>query len=298
MVPKIKEFFYGIPEHARGGYFPWWLENLHRLETPITKEEAEQREAATLFDNAIPYLDPGDRKTHPTELQPVAKRDSFLMLALVLQSATPNPIMEVYHSFAFVTCSKYAEESELLNIYRRLLVPSDSSSLSTFNNGRNSPTHHATFTQFWRAYESGTIIQLIDSHGLKKLRTRLPHLEAFLSVPPTAAQPSVWDLKQCIEIDDPIQYPPIPSLARDYGFSNCANIEYTFTLMEIYKKVLQEAVPMELYKACVAGRLFEFVGQFLDMEEDWRRLLWNPYPLDETTEVWHVVKGILGMTLG
>jgi hypothetical protein len=37
----------------------------------------------------------------------------------------------------------------------------------------------ATFKEFWLAYQSGTLIQLIDSKGLKDERSRFPFLEAF-----------------------------------------------------------------------------------------------------------------------
>lgn len=292
MVDKIKEFYYSYPERSRGQYFPWWLKNLHRFETPITKEEAEQTLVASFFDKAKPHLDPKDRKTHPNELKPDSKRNSFHMLSLTLHRFTPSPNTTLYHSFAFTTCRSRAEESQLLDIYQLLLVPSDGSFFYTFHNHRRSPTHTATFTAFWRSYESGTLIRLMDSHGLKTLRSRLPHLEAFLSVPPSGPHPSVWDLKQFLEIGDPGNYPPIPSVECDYGFFNCQRFEDTCTLMEIYGQVLQRADPMELHRACIVGRLYEFVGQFIAVEERWKQLLRNPYPLREILEVEEVVEEV------
>ncbi|ORX98686.1 hypothetical protein BCR34DRAFT_593143 [Clohesyomyces aquaticus] len=292
MVDKIKKFYYSYPEHARGQYFPWWLKNLHRLETPTTKEEVEQTLAATFYDEAKSYLDPEDRNKHPAELKPDAKRDSFGMLAHILHRFTPNPTTTLYHSFAFTTCRNRAEESQLLDIYQLLLIPSDGSFFYTFHNGRRSPTHLATFTTFWQSYESGTILQLIDSHGLKNLRSQLPHLEAFLSVPPSGPRPSVWDLKQFLEIGDPASYPPISAVGCDYGFFNCVNFEDTCMLVEIYGRVLERVDLMELHKACIGGRLFEFVGQFIEVEERWRRLLWNPYPLEGVVEVEGLVEEV------
>jgi len=43
LVDKIKEFYYSIPENSRGQYFPWFLKNLHVLERPMTKDEAQQK---------------------------------------------------------------------------------------------------------------------------------------------------------------------------------------------------------------------------------------------------------------
>ncbi|USP80330.1 hypothetical protein yc1106_07604 [Curvularia clavata] len=302
MVEKIKEIFYRIPESHRGQYFPWWLKNLHRLQKPTTKEEAEGSLAETFFDKAKLYLDPRDRNMHPSELKPEAKRDSFFLLSHILHRHTPNPSTMLYHTFAFVACRNSAEESQLLEIYLLLLVPSDGSFFYTFHNERRSLTHTASFASFWKSYEAGTLLQLIDSHDLKHLRTRLPYLESFLSVPPSGPHPSVWDLKQFLENADLTTYPPIPAIACDYGFFNCNTLEDTFTLMEIYRQVLNRANPMDLHKACITGRLFEFASEFLEMEEGWRLLLENPYPLGGTLEVKEVAEGQqrtgMGMGMG
>jgi hypothetical protein len=291
MVEKIKEIYYRMPESHRGQYFPWWLKNLHRLQKATTKEEAERNFAETFVDKAKLYLDPRDRNTHPSELKPEAKRDSFFLLSHILHRFTPNPNTMLYHTFAFVTCRGSAEESLLVDIYLLLLVPSDGSFFYTFHNERRSVTHTASFAAFWKAYEAGTLLQLIDSHGLKNLRTRLPHLESFFSVPPSGPHPSVWDLKQFLENEDPATYPPILAISCDYGFINCNTLEDTCTLVEIYKRVLERADPMDLHRACVIGRLFEFASAFLEMKEEWRSLLGNPYPLSGTLAVNELVEG-------
>jgi hypothetical protein len=300
MVEKIKGIYYRIPESHRGQYFPWWLKNLHRLQKPTTKEEAERSFTETFVDKAKLYLDPRDRNTHPSELKPEAKRDSFFLLSHILHRFTPNPSTMLYHTFAFVTCRNSAEESVLVDIYLLLLVPSDGSFFYTFHNERRSPTHTASFAAFWKSYEAGTLLQLIDSHGLKNLRTRLPHLESFFSVPPSGPHPSVWDLKQFIENADPATHPPIPAISCDYGFVNCSTLEDTCTLVEIYRRVLERADPMDLHRACVIGRLFEFATAFLKMEKGWRLLLGNPYPLSGTLEVKELVEGQerTGMAMG
>jgi hypothetical protein len=48
---------------------------------------------------------------------------------------------------------------------------------------------------------------------------------------------------------------------------------------------------MDLHRACVVGRLFEFATEFLVMEEGWRLLLGNLYPLSGTLEVKELVEG-------
>lgn len=285
MVDKIKEFYYSYPERSRGQYFPWWLKNLHCVETPINKEDAKQNLIANFYDEAKSYLDPEDRNKHPYELKPAAKHESFAMLAHIFHRYTPSPNTRLYHSFAFTTCRNRAEETELLDIYQLLLAPSDGSFFYTFHNARRSPTHPTTFDAFWRAHESGTLLPLMGAHGLNVLRSRLPHLEAYLAVPPSGPRPSVWDLKQFLEIGDPASYPPILAVGCDYGFFNCVNFEETCMLMELYKQMLERANPMALHSACIDGKLFEFVERFIEVEERWRRLLENPYPLSEVVGI-------------
>jgi hypothetical protein len=81
-----------------------------------------------------------------------------------------------------------------------------------------------------------------------------------------------------------MDHPPIPSVNVDYGFINCRTFEETCTLMEIYGKVLKTANPLELHQACVAGDLFQFASGYVRMEERWRSLMRNFYPLKEVVE--------------
>jgi len=96
--------------------------------------------------------------------------------------------------------------------------------------------------------------------------------------------PSVWNLKKFLEINDPVDYLPVPSVNVDYGFINCHTFEETCTLMEIYGEVLKTANPLELHKACIAGELFQFASRYVRMEERWRSLMRNFYPLSEMVE--------------
>ena len=281
LVEKIKEFYYNIAEDSRGQYFPWFLKNFPALERPMTKDEALQRLIATFYDNARPYLDIEDRNKTAKDLKPEAKGTSYHLLAGVLRRISPNPVESTWYSFAFVTCRGRGEESMLVDLYQLLLTESDGSFFYEFHKRRRGVIQPATFTQFWKAYEAGTLIQLMDSKGLKELRTRLPFLEGFLSVPPAGPHPSVWDLVQFLEINEPTDHPPILSVKVDYGFINCHTFEETCTLMEIYRKVLETASPLELHQACVAGELFQFASWVVPMEERWEPLMRNPYPLEE-----------------
>jgi len=286
LVDKIKEFYYEIPASHRGGYFPWFLKNLDVLERPVTEDEAQQKLITNIFVKARPYLDIKDRNKSAENLEPEAKRTSFGLLAELLLHMHPDPIEKSYYGFGFVACDGKYEECTLSSIYRRLLVTeSDLGWRYEFHNSRrDDSTNPVTFTQFWKAYESGTLIQLMDSKGLKELRSKLPLLEGFLSVPPNGGRPSVWDLKQFLEIDDPMDHQPPPPVQFDYGFMNCRTFEDTCILIEIYGKVLKSASPLELHMACVAGNLFQFASGHIRMEERWGPLMGNPYPLKELVD--------------
>lgn len=292
LVDKIKEFYYSIAENSRGQYFPWFLKSSYVLERPMTKDEAQEKLIATFYDKARPYLDIEDRNKTARDLKPEAKGTSYNLLAGILLRFSPNPIQRNWYSFGFVTCRGQGEgtmfgdeEIILVDLYQLLLTESDGSYFYEFHNRRRGVIQPATFTQFWKAYETGTLIQLMDSKGLKELRSRLPFLEGFLSVPPAGPRPSVWDLKQFLEISDPTDHPPIPSVNVDYGFINCRTFEETCTLSEIYGRLLKTANPLELHQACVAGDLFQFASGYVSMEERWRSLMRNFYPLKEVVEL-------------
>ena len=247
------------------------------LETPTTKDEANEKFIATFYDKARPHLDIEDRNKTAKDLLPEAKRLSYILLAEILLQVNPNPFEVNWYSFGFVTCRGQQEEGILLSLYQLSLTESDGSYFYEFYNSRRNITEPVTFTQFWKAYEAGQLIQLMDSRGLEDLRSKLPLLEGFLSVPPHGRRPSIWDLKQFLEINNPMEQPPLPSVKNEYGFVNCRTLEETCILMEVYRKVLQTVNPLKLHRACVAGDLFQFAKTYVPMEEQWRPLLRNSY---------------------
>lgn len=283
LVANIKDFFYQIPETHRGGYFPWFLKHTHILEKRVTSKEATKNIIATFYDQAQPYLDSEDQQKNPKELKPDAKAHCYHMLAGVLHMAHPHPIEENWYTFGFCTCRGEREERRLGGLYQELLTGDKLFEDVMKNQHYTTPGRQkyqpATFTEFWHSYQSGTLIQLMDSKGLEEFRSNFPFLKAFLSVPPAGPYPSVWKLKQFIAINDPAEYPPTPALRWDYGFLNCQSFEETCILMEIYQRLLQEADPLELHKACLAGKLFVFAQKYHRMNEDHRRLMKNFYPL-------------------
>lgn len=163
------------------------------------------------------------------------------MLATVLHMMHPHPMEENWYRFGFCTCREEREEEKLGGLYKELLIVDKLFEDVGTKNYQTLGRHNfqpATFTEFWHSYQSGTLIQLMDSTGLKDFRTDFPFLEAFLSIPHVGPYPSVWSLKQFIAINDPAEHPPIPALQCDYRFANCQTFEETCILMEIYKRLL------------------------------------------------------------
>lgn len=283
LVANIKEFYYQIPETSRGSYFPWFLKHTHILEKTVTSKEATRNLVATFYDQAKSYLDSEDQHKNPKELKPDAKAHCYQMLAGVLHGGYPHPIEENWFTFGFCTCREEREERSLGGLYQALLI--GDKLYEDLRTNRYDPSlgrpkvQPATFTGFWHSHQSGTLIQLMDSAGLKDFISDFPFLEAFLSIPPAGPHPSVWSLKQFLAIDDPAGYPPILALQWDYGFGNCQTFEETCILMEIYKRLLKDADPLDLHKACLVGKLFEFAGKYHTMNEDHRKLMRNFYPL-------------------
>jgi len=282
LVANIKEVFYKIPERNRGGYFPWFLDHTDIYDPLATKEVAQERLILTFFDEARTYLDERDRSVDQKDLKPTAKRRAFILLAEALHSAHSNPTEENWNCFGFCTCHDEWQEKSLASLYSKLLLGKKVYA----GMGKYAlpflETHkieNASFTEFWRAHEAGSLIQLMDSKGYKQERLQFQFLEKFLSVPADGPQPSVWSLKQFLEINQPGEFPPIPAVYADYGFMNCGTLEETCILMEIYKRLLLKASPLDLHQASVEGKLFEFAQRFHTMEEDNRRLMKNFYAL-------------------
>lgn len=282
LIDNIKKIYNAIPDNARGSYYPWFLQNLYVLERP-TEDELKQRWRESSHKRAKPYLDIVDRGIPPDDLKPEAKRQCHSFLSLMLFRVISTPMEVNWYSLGFVTCRGQGHEDSLFNPYLDLLADNGRRYAADLDESGHIPVPRATFTQFWNAYEAGALIELMDSKGLKEERSQFPFLQDFLSVPPGTARPSVWDLKQFLAVNKPIDFPPIPSVSIDYGFYNCnsSHFEEMCTLMEIYKRVLESASPLDLHQACIAGRLFDFASSHISMERQWEPLMRNIYPLPE-----------------
>jgi hypothetical protein len=214
-------------------------------------------------------------------LKPEAKAHSYLMLAQTLHMVHPHPTEKNWHAFGFCTCNGEQEEGRLGALYLALLVGDelfeDVHCNINFPMPRQRKGQTATFTEFWQAFEAGKLIQLMNSKGLRHQRMDFAFLEKFLSASPTGPWPSVWSLKQFVAIANPVEFAPVPSVEVDYGFMNCRTPEETFTLMEIYKRLLGKANPLALHETCLSNKLFEFAEMFDMLDEKYERLMRNFY---------------------
>lgn len=236
---------------------------------------------ATFYDQPRLSLDDEDQLKKPNELRPEAKAQCYQLLA-TFHMANPHPIETTWFNFGFCTCHNEREEGRLGGLYQRLLLGDklfENVSKAGIRTSLVKPKlQTATFAEFWHAYESGTLIRLMDLKGVKNERSLFPFPEGFFSVPPSGPHPSVWSSKQFIAINNQAEF-PIPTMQVNYGFLNCRNFEETCILREVYKRLLLKANPLELHEACLAGKLFEFAQRFHRMDGAHRRLMKFFFPL-------------------
>jgi len=263
LTKNIMSKFEAIPQHCRGGYYPWFLENLHVFNSDSPPD--------SILGIARPYLEPEDRSKDTHELTPEAKRKSFMLYSLLLNGYHPNPslsvqvVQDLYFQFGFVTGRGSEGERVLPGLYRELISK-------------------CAFKEFWLAYQSYSLISLMDANGLKSERKKVQHLEAFLKIKPNTWCPSVWYLRLFTHSSD---VDPPRYITVDYGFSNCNTVEEKFALKDVYKDLLNspQVDPMELHTACINGKLFEFTRQYNpNLKQRFRRLMKTPYPLPVNVE--------------
>ncbi|KAB8277236.1 hypothetical protein BDV30DRAFT_223801 [Aspergillus minisclerotigenes] len=169
---------------------------IERMRIKAEQDRATERTVTTFFDEARSYLDKKDRDKHFNELKPEAKRDCFYMLALTLHMAHPNPIETHWFNFGFCTCYDEYEERALGGLFGKLLSGDNLFDDVPTSIPRMKKIQTATFTEFWKAYESGTMIQLMDSKGFKQYRLQFPYLEEFFTSPPSInLRSSMWTPK-------------------------------------------------------------------------------------------------------
>ncbi|KAL2855376.1 hypothetical protein BJY01DRAFT_243339 [Aspergillus pseudoustus] len=146
-----------------GSYFPWFLKHTYLLDSkePLP-ENHEQVAFLDWRENAKAHLPREEQDLDLADIQPPARRDAFIAFASLLHSAHPHPESLTWYTLGFCTCSNEWEENLLGGVYATLIggnkfrVDYDKSLGSKYFGPPPSLT--CTFTEFWAAYESGTLI--------------------------------------------------------------------------------------------------------------------------------------------
>jgi len=273
LVEEIKTTFEAIPPKSRGGYYPWFLENQYVLDDSNLDESelARMAEDSVLGQQLQAWRFIGGSSSFtPQHVDeevsswPDEKRTCFLLYSILLARCHPSPGLNLgWVQFGFCVYDANSE-MELSLMYTKLI-------------------RSCTFDAFCAAYTSSSLFTLMKSKGLSVWH-RSDELEHVLKGSPYVFE-SVWHLKQMVlRTDDD---PPMPSIAVDYGFMNCQNPGHSAKLKDVYRRVLDRpsAQPLELHKACIEGRLFEYVRGQVEVPKGDRKLLHrlmkNPYPLPD-----------------
>ncbi|KAF2434948.1 hypothetical protein EJ08DRAFT_722187 [Tothia fuscella] len=249
-----------------GDYYPWFLKNQHLL---LDDGDAPLRGKALLdkmIDEARPVLSIEDQVKEIGDLQPWAKCLSFLFFAMCLSQMHSPPVsrFDWWYSFGFCVCSDSYEEGRLGALYGRLVGGNKAQENRAKLFGEtihDPPRRPCTFEELWKAWEAGTLIELMDKYHLKEDRQRFKHLDTFLRTPGENWRPSVWRLRQILAVDDDIDAQALPAQAKqameDYGLSMC-NAKEKILLRNFYQALLDLVNPLNLQRARSSRQLLKF----------------------------------------
>jgi hypothetical protein len=180
----------------------------------------------------------------------------------------PGPdLASPYWDFGFGACRDENEEAVLGKLYQELVV-GDARSLHRLYWGDTSaaPDGAALFSDFWQAFDSGTLVQLMDRKGLKSERVKIRHLENYLNGPEFAQSLPVWELLTFLKSTE--QEPPTMEVFVDFKFILCNNPLERSYLKGLYASVLARCDIVELQQAQSTGRLLEFIQSHVEIDQN------------------------------
>jgi hypothetical protein len=144
---------------------------------------------------------------------------NFFHFRSMLGLSFPGPNLNIWVSFGFCACHDESDKQFLATTYQMLV---DCSS----------------YEEFFTAYLTSRIIQLLDAKGLCGRRMIHPYFEDVLSGSPHVFK-SVWKLKAHVQDTSTVWSNLIPSVRVDYGFMNCKSDNEYQDLKDLYKSIFE-----------------------------------------------------------
>ncbi|KAI0484026.1 hypothetical protein GGR56DRAFT_611966 [Xylariaceae sp. FL0804] len=286
---NIIKVYETLPETSRGKYFPWFLKHTYVLNPSPQADDSprlsgvEQSYADAFSEVCQRHLSIEDQKLPSHELQPIAKLDCLIMFSLLLKAGYPNPNMtNLWFNFGFCVCLDRYHQGSLGSLYHRMLYGGKME--DDINNALGLPTtirppvQTCSFEDFLNHFQEGTLPSLIKRYRGRDALDQFPHLEEFLSIPPSQERPAVWHLKHLIELGDDISNAYILPSPEKYEMETARQVfsldrstsrldaKETMILRDFYKTLLfspngGKINPLELERARVQGGLLEFLQQ-------------------------------------
>lgn len=273
LLKNIIEKFRQVPEGSRGAYFPWIMKNTDLLDESASEGErgnldSDRHEFIQWLECSRSYLPQRDKAKNIWDLEPIAKRDSYIAYAISLHGSYPHPAwistdLDIWYELGFCVAGDEGDEMGIGGIYNKLIGGNKSfvdysRSLGTQYDGPP-PTPTCSFEEFWHAYESGRLIELMDQYGLKQRRLEYKHLDTFLSKPPGSSRPSVWRLQHMLALDNTFQFPvQVAKAAHHYGLTPRTGAKERTILTAIYRRILSVGDPLDLHNARCRGDVWTY----------------------------------------
>jgi hypothetical protein len=260
LAEKVKKAY--DDAHNNSFYYQWFLENDHVLQglRKFEGEKSVKNLSSNFHDMIKSYLSEHDRNV-PLESLPETKRILFAFYGTMLTQHIPRVEDINWIDFGFCSCKTgEIEEMRLCILYRNLIIQKD-----------------IKFDEFHDAYLSGTVMDLLKKYCNIEDYNWLSEnkIEVYGYSQPAK---SVYYLKQYV-MSDSIELQP--SVNVDYGFMNCRTKDEKRQLKNIYRKLIYKPRfdPRDLHKACLEGKIFDYVRFILPNETLKANLFKNPYPL-------------------
>ncbi|KAH9939360.1 uncharacterized protein BXZ73DRAFT_43885 [Epithele typhae] len=269
LAHEIRSLFESMPPDDRGEANEVFLDYEYAFEDPDDVDPSSDADPSAeshmdrLYRNS--WIHAGGAPDAPKEeieaaihaLSPRA-RLAHHTYTILLARELPMPLMPAYLLFGFVTAGSGRELSELGKAYGALV-------------------RACAFDEFLAAFNAARVPALFRTHGVA-LPPRPRAFEAMMSEREDAVE-SVWYLKAHVDIllaadagdADPERFYERKPRAQcgDYGYCDVRDEGEAELLDELYVELFGKAQkgmdPLELHRACMDGKLVEYVGRFVEL---------------------------------